>query len=165
MRRSGLPILMLAVATAGTAMAAPLAPSKPSDVVALMPNAGDGANTPCGLDEQRVDGVISPADGSLTPFTIPAKEVLVLTGGTWTGSAGANANASLELTLETGSTKNRIVSSPAVRTDSAGFAAGSFTLEPGIVIRPGASLCATLDVDGVGTSVFPRLTGFLAKDK
>ena len=42
---------------------------------------------------------------------------------------------------------------------------GTFTLEPGIVIKPGASLCASLNVAGINTIAFPRLTRFLAKDK
>jgi hypothetical protein len=58
-----------------------------------------------------------------------------------------------------------VLAGPLVRTDAAGAAAGDFTLEPGIVIKPGASLCATLNVGGTNTVVFPRLTGFLAKDK
>jgi len=158
--------LVLAAAAATPVLAGPLAPSKPSDIVTLMPNAGDGSNGACGLQEQRVDAVISGADGSLSPFTIPDKEVLVLTGGTWEDvSVSGNVNVFLELRLKTASTNNFIVATPAVRSDAAGVVAGSFTLAPGIVIKPGASLCATLNVAGTNTVAFPRLTGFLAKDK
>ena len=76
-----------------------------------------------------------------------------------------NVNVFLELRLKTASTNNFIVATPAVRSDAAGVVAGSFTLAPGIVIKPGASLCATLNVAGTNTVAFPRLTGFLAKDK
>jgi hypothetical protein len=169
MRISRFPILVLATVVATQVLAGPLAPSKPSDIVTLMPDAS-GANGACttSSQEQRVDAVISSADGSLSPFTIPDKEVLVLTGGTWeTVSAAPNVNVLLELRLKTASpgTNNLIVSAPAVRSDAAGIAAGSFTLEPGIVIKPGASLCASLNIGGTNTLAFPRLTGFLAKDK
>ena len=167
MRISRLLALVLTAVVVTPALAGPLAPSKPSDIVTLMPD-GSGANGACGLatQEQRVDAVINGADGSLSPFTIPDKEVLVLTGGTWADvSAGGNVNVFLELSLKTASTSNLIVATPAVRSDAAGVVAGSFTLEPGIVIKPGASLCASLIVAGTNTLAFPRLTGFLAKDK
>lgn len=158
--------LVLAAAAVTPALAGPLAPSKPSDVVTLMPNASDGSNGSCNSPELRVDGVIDTSDGSLSPFTIPPKEVLVLTGGTWSDtSVTPNANAFLLLSLRTATTSNNLVATTAVRSDAAGVAAGAFTLEPGIVIKPGASLCAVLDVAGTDTVVFPRLTGFLAKDK
>ena len=86
MRISRFLILVLAPAVATQVLAGPLAPSKPSDVVTLMPNASDGSNGSCNSPEL-------------------------------------------------------------------------------IVIKPGASLCAVLDVAGTDTFVFPRLTGFLAKDK
>ena len=166
MRISRFLTLVLATAAATQVLAGPLAPSKPSDVVTLMPNLSDGSNGSCNSPELRVDGVIDSTDGSLSPFTIPAKEVLALTGGTWSHkSVTPNANAFLELSLRTGTTSNNLVATTAVRSDAAGVAAGTFTLEPGIVIKPGASLCAVLDVAGTDAVVFPRLTGFLAKDK
>ena len=166
MRISRFPILVLATALATQVLAGPLAPSKPSDVVTLMPNPSDGSNGSCSSPELRVDGIIDTTDGSLSSFTIPPKEVLVLTGGTWVDtSVTPNANAFLLLSLRTGTTSNNLVATTAVRSDAAGVAAGAFTLEPGIVIKPGASLCAVLDVAGTDTVVFPRLTGFLAKDK
>jgi hypothetical protein len=166
MRMSRFLTLVLVAAVATPVLAGPLAPTKASDIAILMPDVADGSNGACGLKELRVDGIISGADGSVSPFTIPAKEVLVLTGGTWSDtSLGGNVNAFLELRLETASTNNNIVATTAVRTDAAGAAARAFTLEPGIVIKPGASLCATLNVAGINTVAFPRLTGFLAKDK
>jgi hypothetical protein len=168
MRISRFATLVLAVAAATPVLAGPLAPSKPSDIVTLVPDAS-GANGACGpaSQQQRVDAVINGADGSISPFTIPDKEVLVLTGGTWEDtSVAANVNVFLELSLRTATpTSNIIVATPAVRSDAAGVVAGSFTLEPGIVIKPGVSLCASLNVAGTNTIAFPRLTGFLAKDK
>jgi hypothetical protein len=165
MRMSRFLTLVLVAAVATPVLAGPLAPTKASDIAILMPDVADGSNGACGLKELRVDGIISGADGSVSPFTIPAKEV-VLTGGTWSDtSLGGNVNVFLRLSLETASTNNNIVATTVVRTDAAGAAAGAFTLEPGIVIKPGASLCATLNVAGINTVAFPRLTGFLAKDK
>ena len=168
MRISRFATLVLVAAAATPVLAGPLAPSKPSDIVTLMPDAS-GANGACATapQEQRVDALINTADGSLSPFTIPDKEVLVLTGGTWEDlSAAANVNVFLELSLRTAApTSINIVATPAVRSDAAGVAAGSFTLEPGIVIKPGASLCASFNEAGTNTLAFPRLTGFLAKDK
>jgi hypothetical protein len=166
MRSFGFLVLVLVAVSATSVLAGPLAPSKPSDIVTLMPNASDGSNGACGPQQLNVDGIISSTDGSVAPFTIPPKAVLVLTGGSWSDiSLAANVNAFLELRLETASTSNQLLVSPAVRTDSAGTAAGSFTVEPGIVIKPGASLCAHLVVDNASVISFPRLTGFIAKDK
>jgi len=166
MRISRLLALVLTAVVVTPALAGPLAPSKSSDIVTLMPNGADGSNGACNSVQLRVDGVINGADGSLSPFTIPDKQVLVLTGGTWEDvSVAANVNVFLELILRTASTNNLIVSTPAVRSDAAGVVAGAFTLEPGIVIKPGVSLCASENVAGTNAIVFPRLTGFLAKDK
>jgi hypothetical protein len=49
--------------------------------------------------------------------------------------------------METARTNNNIVATTVVGTDASGAAAGTFTLKPGIVIKPGASLCATLNRD------------------
>lgn len=102
-----------------------------------------------------VNAVISPADGTLSPFTIPAGQVLVLTGGSWGGSGLApGASAHLVVVLRTSTTANGLVFSPAVVANSAGYAAGSFVLEPGIVVKPGAALCTELEVNGTTFSSF-----------
>ena len=101
MRISRFATLVLVAAAATPVLAGPLAPSKPSDIVTLVPDAS-AANGACGPtnQQQRVDAVINTADGSLSAFTIPDKEVLVLTGGTWEDlSAAANVNVFLELSL------------------------------------------------------------------
>jgi len=159
--------LVLVAAAATPVLAGTLAPTKPSDVVTLVPDVSDGSDGACNSAAQlRVDAVINTADGSLSPFTIPDKEVLVLTGGTWADtSVAANVNVFLELSLRTGSKALNILDTPAVRSDAAGTVAGSFTLEPGIVIKPGPSLCASLIIAGTSSTAFPHLTGFLAKDK
>jgi hypothetical protein len=115
--------------------------------------------------------VIDPADGSLSPFVIPQGSVLVLTGGTWsTGGLPAGSASILEIFLTTPSTDRQIVFGPSVlasaTTSVDNWAAAAFTLQPGIVVRPGASLCVGLRTDNSQrTFLTLRLFGYITKDK
>jgi hypothetical protein len=159
---------MLAILGAASPSAGQGGPD-PQQIVTLMTDATgpDGGHGPCGLSRLVINAVINPADGTLSPFVIPPGQVLILTGGTWSsaGSISPGSSNALLISLVTATTDNSIVLGPAVLASAAGFAAGAFTLQPGIVIRPGASLCVSVQSDGTGVTAFPRLNGFLAKDR
>lgn len=156
--------LLIAAAVAAPVAAGPLAPAKPSQVLTLMRDA-TAPNAPCGATSGLINAMISPVDGSLSPFTIPAGQVFVLTGGSWSDPLSSGASAHLRIMLRTSTTANTLFSSPSVLAGSAGHAAGSFVVEPGIVVKPGAALCTELVANGTAVSNFPRLYGYLTKDK
>lgn len=142
-----------------------LGPTRPSQVVTVMATGYAGQNGHCTGQQLRVNGIIN-GNGSVTPFAIPEGKVFVLTGGTWSTSwPDANVNAALQLSIRSPTVNAVVVSSPSVRTDSAGYASGSFSIAPGMVIKPGVSLCALVVANEEEFWAFPRLSGFLAKDK
>lgn len=75
------PLLVAALVlfAATSAVAAPLAPSKPSDIRGIF--ADD--QTPCSGGNGRVVTKTYDAQGQVIPFTIPAKQVLVVTQIDW----------------------------------------------------------------------------------
>jgi hypothetical protein len=156
---------VLAVGCAGQSLAAPLAPTKPSQTVVLKAT-NAFAQAPCLGTERRVNLVENTADGSSAEFTIPAERVLVLTGGTWFAQQlPANTTVFLRIGLR-GSAPGSpdLVFAPAT-ADANGVAAGSFTLQPGVVVKSGASLCVTVASSAGEVGGSPNLYGFLTKDK
>src|SRR5262249_47375140 len=80
------------------ARGAPLAPSKPSQIVTLQPDVLVGT-PPCTGVQLGVRQMVNP-DLTTAPLTIPDKQVLVVTSGTWrTASAATPAERHLSLRL------------------------------------------------------------------
>ena len=161
------------VMTAGVILAAAspssvLAQSDPApqQIVTLAPS---GSST-CGPSGFVIDRVIDPADGELSAFVIPPKQVLVLTGGTWSAGPGIPEGAATTLQVFLNPPPEPpfpvpIVLGPSVPASAAGIAAGAFTVRPGIVIRPGAPLCVNIRHDNSQFGPLTiRLYGYLAKD-
>ena len=147
------------------------AQSDPSQFVTLT---SSGASTgPCAVSQLVVDSMVNPADGALVPFVIPPRKLLVLTGGTW--SVGPpfsppldpNSAVNLQVFLTSdGSPETGIILGPSVLASGKGVAAGAFTLQPGIVIKPGASMCVNFRHDNTQLAFLGfRLHGYLAQDK
>ncbi|MGH7333493.1 MAG: hypothetical protein ACREKS_12280 [Candidatus Rokuibacteriota bacterium] len=142
----------------------------PQQIVTLASSSG---NSTCGDSRLVIDSVIDPADGSLSPFVIPPKRVLVLTGGTWSAGPGIPAGSATTLQVFLNPSPVPvfppdipIVLGPSVPASAAGIAAGAFTVRPGIVIRPGAPLCVNIRHDNSQLGLLTvRLYGYLAKDK
>jgi hypothetical protein len=80
------------------ARGAPLAPTKPSQIVTLQPDVVIGT-PPCSGVQLGVRQIVNP-DLTTSLLTIPDKQVLVVTSGTWrTGSAATPADRHLSLRL------------------------------------------------------------------
>jgi hypothetical protein len=141
-----------------------IAQSGEAQIVTLMTDPAR-PNAPCDGTEQLINAVINPADGSLSPFVIPPGAVFVLTGGTWSQDGGTPRSSSRILVVLRPDEKhaNTMLLGPSVSASDAGFAAGAFTLQPGIAFKPGASICVEVDSDGKPLIGFPRPSGFLRK--
>jgi hypothetical protein len=134
------------------ALAGVLAPSNASDVVTLSNGPGD----PCVVTGGALDFRVTP-NGTLEPFSVPAKRVLVVTGIDF--STGTTNATSVELFVE------KVPNTKQIFVTSVTGGGGSATI-PNAIVGPGSSLCvqATLKAGGAST-VFAIVHGFFAKDK
>jgi len=109
------------------------------------------------------------ADLTTAPLTIPDKQVLVVTGGTWrTASAATPADRHLSLRLFLrDATANQIVVvlGAGELSDADKQVSGSFRLDPGFVVRPGQTICAELATNGLPVAVAVIANGYLTKDR
>lgn len=139
------------------ASAAGIEPSKPSQTVLLT-----FAGTPCPVAGKLVDVQIQ-TNGAQVPFTIPAKQVLVITGIDWfVADAPASKAANFALTLQD---PGGIVPAVGVFFDTAladsSGQAGHIATVSSLIVRPGPLLCAT----SAGSTPTAIIRGFLTKDK
>jgi hypothetical protein len=148
--------LGLALLAPHASFAGALAPAKASDLVTLFTS----TKTTCPGGGEQFDLRVLP-DGTIAPFTIPAKQVLVVQSVDWTigSSVPAGLTVSPTVTLQTGATAIPILIGSGT-TNSDGGASGTVLAPPGITVRAGPSLCIS---GGDFTSAV--LHGFLAKDK
>jgi len=134
------------------ALAAGLGPGKASDVVTLINGAGD----PCVVTGGALDFRVTPS-GTSQPFSVPAKQVLVVTGIDFT-TATTNAT-DVELFVEKAPNTLQVF----LTTVTTG---GGSAPIPNAVVGPGASLCVRGTLRAGGDShVLAVVHGFLAKDK
>jgi hypothetical protein len=149
------------------ARGAPLAPTKPSQIVTLQPDVIIGT-PPCSGVQLGVRQIVNP-DLTTSLLTIPDKQVLVVTSGTWrTGSAAtpADRHLSLRLFLKDGTANQAVVVLGAGEvSDVDQRASGSFRLDPGFVVRPGQVICAELATNGLPVAVTVIANGYLTKDR
>lgn len=153
------PIALVALALASFAFSAParaLEPKKPSQLVTLTPS-----GTCAGGEGFRYGNRVHP-DGTFTPFTIPPKQVLVLTRWSFIFSGGA-AVASAAAVLETEG-----ASAAHVRRyfpfDADGRGGGESELS--VVIGEGQTLCGyALSSDPAVGPFDGFLQGYLTKAK
>jgi hypothetical protein len=146
--------------------AAPLGPKKASELVTLQPNPILGA-APCAGVEAPLDRVVQ-ADLSTSQLVIPPGQVLVITGGNWQLAAlgvQPNLDTALRLYLKDGTNVAAVLYGAGGLTDADGAASGSFRADPGIVVRPGQSICAVLRVGGADKGGFIFAYGYFTKDK
>jgi hypothetical protein len=162
-------LLLFSIATTVSATE----PTNPSQIdvkriVMLTPNVGEDDNGPCGLTSLRVDGIINTADGTVSPFALKPGEVFVLTSGTWRDQGrtpGSSSTLEVSVFTATGTTGAIIVLGPGSLADTGGFVSGSFQLQPGIVIKRGASICVSIRNQGIDLTNVARLYGYIAKTK
>jgi hypothetical protein len=157
MQRIGFVTLVILGGLVSGAIAGPLAPTKPSQVVTL---ANSGLACPL-LGGGQVFDVRVGSDGSETPFSIPDGQVLVITGIDWSvfllpGLPGETVIAFLR-TPPSPSAAPTVWRGAAV-ADANGRAGGTAVI-PNVVVKPGVPVCL-FPGGSAGT-----LHGFLAKDE
>jgi len=154
--------LSLFALLAPPASGGPLAPTRASQVVVLHPTAV--TDSPCGLNAYPVNNM-RRSSGDVVPFAIPPKQVFVVTSADVFGSAQPNSRYFFSLSVE-GSlplVSGSILVGEAA-TDASGYYAGSVSVPSGVVVPPGALLCAA--VGGPSEEpTFIRVHGFFAKDR
>jgi hypothetical protein len=155
----------LLAAAAPNLAAAPLAPSKPSQVVSAMafPSAG---SPPCeGLGAGRQPSLLGRPDGTTVPFAIPPKSVLVITSVDFiVTEAPQNTNIALQLFARDPASAPTAFGNFAMvggLSDSGGRVFGNAELPAGLVIKPPAIPCG---VPTFGEITFLVVHGFFAKD-
>ncbi|MBI5505931.1 MAG: hypothetical protein HY899_14130 [Deltaproteobacteria bacterium] len=155
----GLLILLFAATTAN---AAGLGPRKASDLVMIT-----ASNTDCPFGGEAID-LRFAADGTTSALVIPAGQALVVQSVQWrTFGIVAYEHIELLLSLQTATGVATAVAGDGSISDSLGGNAGSIQITPGVIVRPGQTLCTTC------TSAFSSQTvqclgtaqGFLTKDK
>jgi hypothetical protein len=148
--------LSIAVLLPAATLAAPLAPTKASDLVV----AGTSASAPdCPVAGRAFDVRFLP-DGTQVPFVIPPNRVLVITSVDFSlTSSSPNQTAIPVVSLQSGATALPLLQGSAL-TDGLGTAAGTMVASAGVPVRSGPTLC----VIG-GFTPYGVLHGFFAKDK
>lgn len=153
--RTGL-ALALCCLVSSSAHAGVLGPRKPSDLVTLITN----GSTCSPISFLRMDTQIH-ADGTSSPFSIPAGEVLVLTGVDWDEGGASGGVDNLVLALLGADYSVAAISTGPIGANGYG---GASTPLSGIVVKPGTSICVTLNSPNTFNS-YPVVHGFLTADK
>jgi hypothetical protein len=139
---------------------APLAPAKASDVLTLTtslpPNlCADG-------DRTAIDRVAN-SDGTFSPFVIPPKTVLVVTGMVWGANGAQGTQFNVSLARVNGFAINPVFEDSAVV--GSGSVAVSHAVVPEAVVKSGTQLCVAFFGDGSPASSNFFVQGLLAADK
>jgi hypothetical protein len=141
-----------------SAVAAALAPAKPSQVVTLT----NGSGNDCPFLGEAVDTQLFP-DGSVQPFTIPAKQVLVITEVDWGVVFGpASAAAVVALSVQPPSATQSIPFFLDVTPADATGTAGGTAAIANAIVRSGSTVCVAGGTTGTKQVI---LRGFLTKDR
>ncbi len=156
--------LLASIALASVAYAAPLAPSRASDVVTLMSSAGA-----CGVGVGQVVDRRIMADGSNVAFSIPADKVLVVTGISY--SVNPSPMDFVLVGLSHGLTGWGVFGTSATAGTlgpplfPTTFASGSAAV-PNAIFKAGSQVCADFSNGILPSPIGTMLVhGFLAKDR
>jgi hypothetical protein len=158
-------LIAVAFGTVSLAHAAPLAPTAASQLVTAL-----GVDTECspGAPSKLVDQQQN-ADGTTSPFVVPAKSVFVMTSYDFSFSgigngAGAFQYVGTPLVLfDATLTHVSYVSTGGVVADSTGRGSGTVLLPSGVPMKAGTRLCFQFPSTVSSGIVFVH--GFFAKDK
>lgn len=145
-------LMAFTLAAAPLVHAAPLGPTKPSQLVTVL----SGPAT-CNAGGGRSLGFQVQGDGSFASFLIPEGSVFVVTDWEWCENANPSA-AFVSLAIEG---PGGLAPLSAVFRDSLTPACSRGDLGPGVRVSSGSQLCAT----PVGANAFVKAHGYLTKDK
>jgi hypothetical protein len=165
MRPYALSVALVLLGLATPATAAALAPSKPSQLVAVV---ATGSCPFVGVTTGLFDTLVK-GDGTRAPFSIPAGEVLVITDLTILANAETPGHTiQAQLLAGTSAISNFDIFAENVTAGTSGGVTLAATFPTGIVVKSGTSLCpVAIDFTSSGGSVSAggTLHGFLTKDK
>ncbi len=165
MRRLTCSVLFLGLSTA-LAQATTLEPNQASDTVTIQADSQLSAS--CGTNFFKFDRSVVKSGGTVEPFTLPPKKVLVVTSFDWwaSGNAGfANHSRTAWLFRYSGGGVNGPSAQSTGLADANGRAGASEAFPTGIVLRNPGTLCLEMDATGPGEPVIGVVNGFLAPDK
>jgi hypothetical protein len=165
MRTLGVTMVLL-VSFGRTANAAPLAPTKPSQVVTLQSLPGLSGTCPKG--DVAVDRQIA-GDGTLMPFTgAPPGQVLVITGLDWATGSGSLSGQAITVTLQldpgNGGLTQAVFADQTTTSVSVEHEAGRSLVVSNVVVKPGICLGVRVSNTPPGLG-FAIVHGYLTKDK
>lgn len=147
--------LAVTLCLTSSAVAAPLAPSKPSEIRTVL-----GQTTPCpGLPVLRAVDSQQLPNGTAIPFTIPPGKVFVVTGFDYAVVGNPGAVINVALMVSDGIAGSSFAATCGMTLGSNGFGAGSCAISTGALVKSGFNLCFSPP----GANVIAH--GFLTKDK
>lgn len=155
-------LLGLSVAIPRAAPDGLFAPSKPSEAVTLRSSGAKCTTTSAG---DRFDSLVDPADGSLSPFTVPDGQVLVITDATFdfNGNPGSYA---VTFNAVTSTAPFGVIPIANAPFNIAPFHGGVTVHVGQAVIKPGMELCfRASDPVALGPSLANAVRGFLTEYK
>jgi hypothetical protein len=145
-------LIGLIMVSAGAAHAAPLGPTKASQLVTVL-----ASSDTCNAGFGRVLNFLVQGDGSIGTLVIPDKSVLVVTAWEWCeGSNPSGAFVSLAIDGPGG-----LVPVSNVLREPLTSACSRADFGPGVRVSNGSQLCAS----PVGAGAFVKAYGYFAKDK
>lgn len=151
------------LAAAAARAAGPLAPARPSDIVALAASPEPAcASAQTGM---TLDARMTP-DGTYVDLVVPPKRVLVLTEVRWIIQTIADEEVSAVIRIGPQTAGFIGLVLPSARAGANGRATGEAKFAPGLVVRNPAELCVSLFANGSLASPGNLSgAGFFAKDR
>lgn len=156
----------LALAFVSSANAAPLAPTKASQLLTIYTAGGCPIGGAPAGNSQGFSQMVRP-DGTVGTFSIPAKQVFVITEATLTTTSEPAGDAMLTF-IAVGTASGGSPVSIRVETASAnGAVTSTFLFPSGITLKSTATACAEMfnQTHGGGVIVSATAHGFFAPDK
>ena len=147
------------------AIAAPLAPTKPTQAVTVQSLTQSAFCVPGEPTLGRRVDIKQNGDGTIEPFTIPPKTVFVVTSIDLAQQAPASRHITGSLYVASAQQvgAGSVVAIVPAQSDADGIGNGTMTLPSGFPVKSGANLCF-LTFPPAG-SVAALVHGFFAKDK
>ena len=151
---------LIGLGLVSSAIAGPLAPSKPSQLVSLRNGGyycGPGVTYPMLNVQENGDGT------ETFPFAIPAGQVLIVQDVEITIDKTANTPVYISIGIgDASSSPSDDLAAGAGYTNPGGFTEFNFQFPNGVVIKPGKFLCISDPLAGVNAAT---AHGFLTKDR
>lgn len=158
--------LAFALALVGSADAAAVAPTKASQLLTIYTTGGCSIGGAPGGNSAAFTQMVRP-DGTIGAFTIPPKQVFVITEATVTTAAEPAGDAMLTLLVIGTPTAGAPVGARFETVASNGTVTSTFLIPNGVTLKSTSTACAQMFNQTHVGSVFPSAVahGFFAPDK